>query len=146
MRYRTKRLICFVLVTATALTLGIATGNSQTQSTFPAEGSALPRSMKGYELYSWLSQGRWNFTLITGTNAFKTVDQITTGPDWIQDGFVKLTVQGVDALKAQLRHLPQDAEITWETDRVPFKLPPQKIVNSVVTCCKKLGLDLRVSQ
>jgi hypothetical protein len=38
--------------------------------------TALPHSMKGYELYSWSQDGEWHFTLITGTNRNKTLEEI----------------------------------------------------------------------
>jgi hypothetical protein len=147
MKSRTEKLLCFVMVMATALIPGAHSGNSQTQSTSPVAESALPRSMKGYELYSWQARGQWNFTLITGTNALPSAEGITTGPDWIKDGFVKLTVKSVDALKVQLRRLPQDAEISWGNSTLEgfhFELPPQAIVDAVVSYCKKLGLNLWV--
>jgi hypothetical protein len=34
----------------------------------------LPRSFKGYELYSWEEEGQWHFTLITGTDRTKTIE------------------------------------------------------------------------
>ena len=39
----------------------------------------LPHSFKGYELYSWQQDNQWNYTLITGTNRDKTVEEIITG-------------------------------------------------------------------
>jgi hypothetical protein len=38
--------------------------------------SALPGSMKGYELYSWQDKDGWHFTLITGTDRSKTLEEI----------------------------------------------------------------------
>jgi len=45
----------------------------------PPAAAPLPRSVKGYELYSWRSGGTWQFTLITGTNRLKTYLLPTTG-------------------------------------------------------------------
>jgi hypothetical protein len=45
----------------------------------------LPRSFKGYELYSWEEEGQWHFTLITGTNRIKTIEEITSKGDFISE-------------------------------------------------------------
>jgi len=109
--------------------------------------------MKGYELYSWQVDGRWNFALLTGTNALKSVDQITMGPDTV-NGWVKLSAQSVDALKVQLDRLPQNESISWIGKQTrerfgvqagPRELPPQGIVDTVTGYCRELGLNLHVS-
>ena len=62
---------------------------------------ALPSSMKGYELYSWPVEDEWHFTLITGTNRLKTVEEITSGEDVIDpEGWVRISVTGVDCAQA----------------------------------------------
>jgi hypothetical protein len=48
--------------------------------------SALPRSMKGYELYSWREGDGWRFGLITGTNRSKTCAEITGGEERVTAG------------------------------------------------------------
>ena len=51
----------------------------------------LPHSMKGYELYSWQVGDDWHFTLITGTNRLKTLEEITLGEDVVTpDGWESL--------------------------------------------------------
>ena len=45
----------------------------------------LPHSMKGYELYSWSEDGKWRFTLITGTNRNKTLEEIVSEQDFISE-------------------------------------------------------------
>ncbi|HYK90380.1 MAG TPA: hypothetical protein VE398_16515 [Acidobacteriota bacterium] len=101
--------------------------------------SALPRSMKGYVLYSWQAQGRWNFTLIMGSNAVPSVDTITKGP---------YVMKSVDALKVQLARLPKDESISWidcTLEGFHFEMPPKAIVKAVARYRKKLGLNLEVS-
>jgi len=44
-----------------------------------------PPSMKGYELYSWEEDNQWHFTLITGTNRTKTMEEITSEEDFISE-------------------------------------------------------------
>jgi len=155
MKSRIQKLFCVVLVTATALLLGMCTTNSQTESTTPVAISALPRSMKGYELYSWQAEGKWNFTLITGTNRLKSANEITTGPDTVRDdGWVKLGARSIDALKLLLAQIPKDGSISWRGKQTlarfgvepgPLEMPPQAIVDAITGYCKDLGLGLYVS-
>jgi hypothetical protein len=77
--------------------------------------SELPVSGKGYELYSWSENGQWHFTLITGTDRNKTVNEIITTDDYISEaGLVRVNVAGVDAIKAVLRKLPKGEQVIWE--------------------------------
>jgi hypothetical protein len=74
-----------------------------------SEVDELPHSMKGYELYSWSEDGQWHFTLITGTNRNKTLEEITSEVDIISEtGWIKGTVIGVEALENVLSKLPTD--------------------------------------
>jgi hypothetical protein len=111
--------------------------------------SSFPHSMKGYELYSWPVEADWRFTLITGTNRLKTVDEIT-GDENVEDteGWVKFSVTGEDALKETLARLPAGEQIFWVGGQYLFfdvlKLPPQDIVNDIERYCQELGLRLSV--
>lgn len=68
----------------------------------------LSHSVKGYELYSWSQDGQWHFTLITGTDRNKTLEEIVSGEDFISEtGWVKIHVVGIDDIKAVLSKLPQ---------------------------------------
>jgi hypothetical protein len=49
----------------------------------------IPHSMKGYDLYSWLSGGQWNYALITGTNRNKSPDEIMYGADILNDSWAR---------------------------------------------------------
>jgi hypothetical protein len=74
----------------------------------------LPHSMKGYELYSWLENSQWHFTLITGTDRNKTLDEIISNEDFISEaGWVQIHVVGVDAIKTVFSKLPQNEFIFW---------------------------------
>ena len=56
--------------------------------------------MKGYELYSWSEDSQWHFTIITGTNRNKTLEEITSQGDYISEsGWVKGHFVSVDAIK-----------------------------------------------
>ena len=83
----------------------------------PASSAAsIPHSMKGYELYSWYSEeaGDWYYTLVTSTNRTKSYAEISTPESAItKDGWVKITVRGVDSLKSVVDLLPKGEIVTW---------------------------------
>jgi hypothetical protein len=113
----------------------------------------LPHSMKGYELYSWLEDGRWRFTLITGTNRNKTLEEIVSNDDFISEaGWVDIHVAGMDAIKTVLGKLPQNESVLWlsgmreqtgQTD-IKIQLPPEQIVNVIKEYARQCGLDFNV--
>lgn len=137
--------------------LAVAAGCSQT-STLPSvsatpSGMPLPASIKGYELYSWLDEGVWHFVLITGTNRSKTSEEITSGENVIEEsGWVKVTVQGVEALTTALDGLPATEEIFWSrgenlvesSEPVVFDFPPGDLVDQIRDYCDQIGLKLHI--
>jgi hypothetical protein len=113
----------------------------------------LPHSMKGYELYSWEEESQWHFTLITGTNRIKTVEEITSEEDFISEtGWVKIQVAGADAIEDVLSRLPEGESVFWcdelhigqptETD---FQLPPQQITDAIEEHANQCGLGFAVT-
>lgn len=113
----------------------------------------LPHSMKGYELYSWLEDKHWHFTLITGTNRTKNIEEITSKENFISEtGWVKIHVTGIDEIKYVLCKIPQDESVFWydelhtgqitETD---FQLPSKQIVEEVRKCALQHGLELIIT-
>jgi len=117
----------------------------------PGQSSAFPHSMKGYELYSWQEKDEWHFTLITGTNRLKTLEEITTGESFIDsEGWVKISVTGVATLKNALVRLPAGEQIFWVGARNlsfdKLTLPPQAIIDDIQARCQNLGLDLWVTE
>ena len=98
---------------------------------------ALPRSMKGYELYSWQEHSQWHFTLITGTNRNKTLEEVRSDTSIVsQDGWVQIHAVGVDEINRVLSRLPQDEYVSWLSglrgEGGPgTALPPEPIVNAV---------------
>jgi len=109
----------------------------------------LPQSSKGYELYSWEQDNQWHFTLITGTNRTKTMEEITSGDDYISEtGWVKIHVTGVDEIKHILSRLPQGESVLWcdelhigQTTDTDLQLPPENITDAIKEYAEQCGLD-----
>lgn len=118
-------------------------------------GDKLPHSMKGYELYSWQEDNQWHFTLITGTNRTKTMEEITSEEDSISEsGWVKARVEGVGATKNVLSRLPQGESVFWcdelhigqtaGTD-IEIQLPPEQITDIIKEHAERCGLDFVIT-
>jgi hypothetical protein len=74
----------------------------------------LPRSMKGYELYSWQEGDEWYFKLMTGTNRNKTLKEIVSNTDEITE-FVDIRVSGVEFLYSLFKKLSDGESVFWST-------------------------------
>jgi hypothetical protein len=113
----------------------------------------LSRSFKGYELYSWEEDGQWHFTLITGTDRTKTMEEITSKEDFISEtGWVKIQVVGADAIEDVLSRLPQGESIFWcdelhigQTTEIDLQLPPEQTTDAIEEYAKQCGLDFVVT-
>ena len=105
--------------------------------------------MKGYELYSWEEDNQWHFTLITGTNRTKTMEEITSNEDYISEtGWVRIQVVGADAIKDVLSRLPQSESIFWcdelhigQTTETDLELPPEQITDTIREYAEQCSLD-----
>jgi hypothetical protein len=74
----------------------------------------LPSSLKGYELYAWDEGPAPRFTLITGTNREKTLDEITRkNVDIRQDGFALINSSGWDDLQRVLALVPRGTPVVF---------------------------------
>jgi hypothetical protein len=111
----------------------------------------LPGSMKGYELYSWAQEGRWYFTLITGTNRNKTLAEIISPENILSEsGWVKITTAGVEETGIVLRKLPEKTPVFWlnglrQTEGpayIKLELPPQEIIEAIRKYAGQYGLDI----
>jgi hypothetical protein len=119
-----------------------------------ADVAKLPGSMKGYELYSWQEDNLWHFTLITGTNRNKTMEEIISSEDLISEaGWVHVQVEGAEALKTVLSKLPQNEHIFWAgglreeptgQNHVQFSLPDGPTISEIKAYAGQHGLDLTV--
>jgi hypothetical protein len=80
----------------------------------PSGEQPLPASLKGYELYAWDEGEVLWFTLVTGTNRNKTLDEITQkNADVRQDGFVLINSSGWDQLQRVLALVPRGTPIIF---------------------------------
>ncbi len=114
----------------------------------------LPHSMKGYELYSWPEDSQWHFTLITGTNRNKTLEEIISNTNIItEDGWVHIHVVGVDAIKTVLSRVPQNEFILWlagmRSEQTPqggvnITLPEGPTIDTIKEHAELCGLDFMV--
>jgi hypothetical protein len=92
--------------------------------------------MKGYELYSWESDGTWYFSLLVGTNRLKTLEEI-------QDPAVAL--QGIDELKPVLESLASGQYLSWSA-MDPLAFPPEETIKQVRQICQDQGLELFIAK
>jgi hypothetical protein len=117
------------------------------------EVDKLQHSLKGYELYSWEEVSQWHFTLITGTDRTKTVEEVTSKEDYISEtGWVKIHVVGADAIKSVLSRLPDGESVFWcdelhtgQTTGMDLQLPPEQITGAIDEYAKQLGLNFTVT-
>ena len=114
---------------------------------------ALPRTMKGYELYSWREDGQWRFTMITGTDRNKTLEELVSGEDFISEaGWVKATFTGTDDIEAALDKLAPGEFVLWlsgirepsSQTGVTMQLPPPEVVGAVRQSAVQRGLNFQV--
>jgi hypothetical protein len=114
-----------------------------------ADIDTLPSSMKGYELYSWEEAGQWHFTLITGTNRNKFLEEIISAEDIISEvGWIKIHVVGVSEIKSVLAKLPENENIFWSaglmasvgTSDIVMEYPPQAVIDEIEEYADGLGL------
>jgi len=119
-----------------------------------SEAGSLPHSMKGYELYSWPQSGEWHFTLITGTNRNKTLEEITSPEDYVSTvGWIKVHAIGMENMKVALGKLPQSEFVIWLAElREPtgqtseIQLPPMEIISEIKAYADSLGIQMQIVQ
>jgi hypothetical protein len=120
-----------------------------------ASESPLPHGMKGYELYSWQAEDQWHFTLITGTNRNKNLEEIVTAENTeYEDGWVKIHVVGVEEVEAVLSRVPENEFVFWSDGHfviesmeysVELMLPPDDIIEDIKEYAGQCGLDFLVA-
>ena len=103
-------------------------------------------SMKGWELYSFHMSSNWKYSLLIGTNAIKTYDQVTQN---------RISVIGQDSLKVLLSKLPVNEEVTWigsnwlgmhwqASAAGNFALPSRAIQIDIKEFCDNHGIQLTI--
>jgi len=152
-RYRPGNYLGFLCVTALVL-IGCGAGR-ETLRPVAAWPSALPNSMKGYELYSWQAGKEWHFTLITGTNRLKRYEEIVSTENVVTEtDWVKLSVGGTGNLRAVLSRLPEGETVIWISEhwleRVgapqgKIRLPDAELLEEIESHCRRLGIQLQVA-
>ena len=95
-----------------------------------------PESMKGYELYSWESDGTWYFSLLVGTNRLKSLDEIQEPAT---------AIQGIAKLKPVLESLASGQYIFWSAAD-PLAFPPEGTIQQVQQICQERGLELFIAK
>ncbi len=118
-----------------------------------ADVESLPRSFKGYELYSWQEKETWHFTLITGTNRNKSLEEVTSGEDYVSEaGFIKITVTDVTDMETIISKIPAGESVSWLADlravenpvSLQFGLPPEETIRIIKDGAVKYRVDLIV--
>ena len=103
------------------------------------------QSEKGWELYSWYDGKDWNYSILAGTNRFKTLYEVKGN---------KVRVIGEEKLMAVLKKLPKSDTLTWigpmwmaawQTSYGNLDLPPQEIIDKIKQFCTKIGLNLQIT-
>lgn len=100
-------------------------------------GEAAQHSMKGYELYSWRTDGgNWSFSLLIGTNRLKTRAEIVAPNN---------RLSSVSALKEKLQQLPKGEDVIWSVELTPGRsFPDEEVVKEIKAYCDERGIKLKV--
>jgi hypothetical protein len=110
----------------------------------------LPRSMKGYELYSWQQDGQRRFKLITGTNRNKTQEEILANNNTVSpEGWVDIRVIGLEAVKELISRIPAGEFVSLQIvphigaapDGIDFSLPSTDDIAALQAAAVKGGLE-----
>lgn len=145
-----------VLVSLVLILLLLSSCSSrQPPSTTLPPTDKLPRSMKGYELYSWQVGSEWYFCLITATNRLKTYEEITAGEPALDPEWTRIVVHGTHDLEATLEQVPPGTLVVWRGPKTikqlgtkprNLVLPSSRTVQSIEATCQELGIRLQAEQ
>lgn len=116
----------------------------------------LPKSMKGYELYSWQTDSGWVYTLTTGTNRNKSFEEITAPGNLTDgDGLIKVTVVSIEDLMILLKRLPSGEEVFWsginlsgevKEGTLYFSYPPEEQISTILRLAEETGIIVHTLQ
>ena len=111
----------------------------------------LPKSMKGYELYSWQAGSERVYTLVTGTNRNKSFDEITAVENTIDGEYLKISVTSREDLEKLLSRLPTGEEVFWgginlegqvSEGAIYFSYPPDAEMKEILQFSE--GINIRL--
>jgi hypothetical protein len=102
-----------------------------------AQNKPKKRSMKGWELYSWQNKNTWKFSILTGTNRNKKLEEIKA-PEAV--------LHSLKELEQALFELAKGEYVTWFNPPTfpELSLPPDTTIEEIRAWCKKLGLILQM--
>lgn len=116
----------------------------------------MPKSMKGYELYSWQTDSGWVYTLTTGTNRNKSFEEITAPGNLTDgDGLIKVTVVSIEDLMILLKRLPSGEEVFWsginlsgevKEGTLYFSYPPEEQISTILRLAEETGIIVHTLQ
>lgn len=93
-------------------------------------------AMKGYELYSWQHDGKWQFSLLVGTNREKPAHEVQAS---------EVAIADAEELAAALHALAPGQEIFWRASEA-LPLPPADIIAAIQRVCDDNQHRLRIVQ
>lgn len=111
--------------------------------------SELPKAFKGYELYCWQEHGEFRFTLLPGTNRNKTAEEIFVPVGRKENGWLCISVEGVQSLKKELARLPGGEYVTVMgvkhsmSDELSYSPIPKDLATTLRAEAEKHGLNVQ---
>jgi hypothetical protein len=122
------------VIAVIALAVNLACSKGPTRS----ETSAQPKlAFKGYELYSWQSEGEWRFALVPGTNRLKNWSELNAAA----------TSEG--EVQRSIAKLPRGETVSWCPHRVEgngpaLEDPPRHRVELLLDVARRNEVKLTV--
>ena len=97
--------------------------------------------LKGYELYSWEKDEDWYFSILSGTNRAKSIQEIT-------DSSLNTSIP-FDVLVQRIDFLPISSQIFWSyknmsSNKEHFDFPPDSVILKLEQICLNSNLSLHV--
>lgn len=97
--------------------------------------STEPLAFKGYELYSWKSEGKLYFALLLGTNRNKVSSEL-----------IKDKIENLSDLKNKLATLSKGEQIFWTSsgkmEEITFESPDKSIVDEIMNLAKEKEITI----
>jgi hypothetical protein len=123
--------LCFVTLALSLVGCGM-------DGTTTSDG--LRTSMKGWELCSWQTDGKWLFSLLEGTNREKSRAEIQAP---------EVTLEGIDALQTGLELIAPGQYVTWWSPswvEAGLAFPSDEMIAEVERICDQRDLELSIAK